>query len=132
MLEKLFSRLRLRRAVEEALEKAFEPGEVIEPLSELAEEEDRYILRVEVPGMERENLEVRLEGPYLVVEGERREERRKKRLSEILYGRIYRQYLLPPDAKREGLKARLKNGVLEVEIPRSKVETPTLKIPVEG
>lgn len=133
MLEKIwpFGKLRLRKAVEEALERAFEPGEAIEPLSELVEEEGRYLLRVEVPGMEKEHLQVRLEGPYLVVEGERREEKRKKHLAEIVYGRVFRQYLLPPDAKAEGVRARLKNGVLEVEIPREKAEAKAVQIPVE-
>ncbi len=54
MLEKLwpFGRSRFRKAVEEALEKAFqETGEVLEPLSELQEHEDHYLLRVEVPGL---------------------------------------------------------------------------------
>lgn len=128
MLEKIwsFGKLRLRKALEEALERAFGPGEAIQPLSELLEEESRYLLRVEVPGMEKEHLQVRLEGPYLVVEGERRKEKRKKHLAEIVYGRIFRQYLLPPDAKAEGIRARLNNGLLEVEIPRK-----TVQIPVE-
>ncbi len=49
--------------MEEALDKVFqETGEVLEPLSELSEHEDHYLLRVEVPGLGPENLEVRLEG----------------------------------------------------------------------
>jgi hypothetical protein len=74
MLEKIwpFGRSRFRKAVEEALEKAFqETGEALEPLSELSEHEDHYLLRVEVPGLGPENLEVRLEGDQLVIEGER-------------------------------------------------------------
>ncbi|WP_347240453.1 Hsp20/alpha crystallin family protein [Thermus sp.] len=136
MLEKLwpFGRSRFRKAVEEALEKVFqEPGGVLEPLSELEEREDHYLLRVEVPGLGPENLEVRLEGDQLVIEGEKREEKRTKHLAEIAYGRIYRAYLLPKDAKREGIEARLSRGVLEVRIPREKrPEAPPLKIPVRG
>lgn len=79
MLEKLwpFGRNRVRKAFEEALEKVFkEEGEILEPLSELSEHEDHYLLRVEVPGLGPENLEVRLEGDQLVVEGEKKEEMR--------------------------------------------------------
>ena len=86
MLEKLwpFGRSRVRKAVEEALEKAFQDvGEVLEPLSELSEHEDHYLLRVEVPGLGPENLEVRLEGDQLVIEGEKKEEKRAKHLAEI-------------------------------------------------
>lgn len=135
MLEKLwpFGRNRVRKAFEEALEKAFkETGELLEPLSELQEHEDHYLLRVEVPGLGPENLEVRLEGDQLVVEGEKREEKRTKHLSEIVYGRIYRAYLLPKDAKKEGLEARLHKGVLEVRIPREKrPPEPPVRIPVQ-
>ncbi|ALJ91766.1 Hsp20/alpha crystallin family protein [Thermus aquaticus] len=135
MLEKIwpFGRSRFRKAVEEALEKAFqETGEVLEPLSELSEHEDHYLLRVEVPGLGPENLEVRFEGDQLVIEGEKREEKRAKHLAEIVYGRIYRAYLLPKDAKKEGLEARLKRGVLEIKIPREKrPQEPPLRIPVE-
>jgi HSP20 family protein len=67
-----------------------------------------------------------------VIEGEKREEKRTKHLSEIVYGRIYRAYLLPKDAKKEGLEARLSKGVLEVRIPREKrPEEPPVRIPVQ-
>ncbi|MBW6394368.1 Hsp20/alpha crystallin family protein [Thermus sp. PS18] len=135
MLEKLwpFGRNRVRKAFEEALEKVFkEEGETLEPLSELSEHEDHYLLRVEVPGLGPENLEVRLEGDHLVVEGEKKEEKRTKHLSEIVYGRIYRSYLLPKDAKKEGIEAKLHKGVLEVRIPREKrPPEPPVRIPVQ-
>ena len=135
MLEKLwpFGRSRVRKAVEEALEKAFQDvGEVLEPLSELSEHEDHYLLRVEVPGLGPENLEVRLDGDQLVIEGEKKEEKRAKHLAEIVYGQIYRAYLLPKDAKKEGIEARLAKGVLEVRIPREKrPEEPPVRIPIQ-
>ncbi|AEV16867.1 Small heat shock protein, HSP20 [Thermus sp. CCB_US3_UF1] len=134
MLEKLwpFGRNRVRKAFEEALEKAFQEVETLEPLSELSEHEDHYLLRVEVPGLGPENLEVRLEGDQLVIEGEKREEKRTKHLAEIVYGKIYRAYLLPKDAKKEGITARLSKGVLEVRIPREeRPAEPPVRIPVQ-
>jgi thioredoxin 2 len=73
------------------------------------------------------NLEVRLEGDQLVIEGPKREEKRARHLAEIVYARIYRAYLLPKDAKKEGLEARLKRGVLRSRSPREKrpQESPT-------
>lgn len=135
MLEKLwpFGKNRVRKAFEEALEKAFkEAGELLEPLSELQEHESHYLLRIEVPGLGPEDLEVRLEGDQLVVEGQKREEKRTKHLAEIVYGRIYRAYLLPKDAKKEGIEARLSKGVLEIRIPREKrPEEPPVKVPIQ-
>ena len=55
-----------------------------------------------------------------------------KHLAEIVYGRIYRAYLLPKDAKKEGIEARLAKGVLEVRIPREKrPEEPPVRIPIQ-
>ncbi|AEB10920.1 Hsp20/alpha crystallin family protein [Marinithermus hydrothermalis] len=121
MLERFwpFKKGRFRRAIEGVLERVWSEGlESLEPKAELLEEEGRYRLRLEVPGLGKNDLKVYLEGDYLVVEGERKEERRTRRYSEIHYGRIYRAFPLPPDARREGLKARLRRGVLEVSIPR--------------
>ena len=65
-------------------------------------------------------------------EGEKKEEKRAKHLAEIVYGRIYRAYLLPKDAKKEGIEARLAKGVLEVRIPREKrPEEPPVRIPIQ-
>lgn len=103
MLEKLwpFGRSRVRKAVEEALEKAFQDvGEVLEPLSELSEHEDHYLLRVEVPGLGPENLEVRLRGTSWSLRGEAggeaRQAPRRDRLRPDLPG------LPPPQGRQEG------------------------------
>lgn len=91
------------------------------PVLDIEEEDDSYLLRAEVPGMSRDDLEVYLEGDNLVIEGERREEKkRRRRSSEIYYGRIYRSLPLPHDARPEGIRTRLRRGVLEVTIPRER------------
>jgi HSP20 family protein len=106
--------------VEEALEKAFQnPARLLEPLSELSEHEDHYLLRVEEPGLGPENLEVRLEGDQLGIEGEKRDETRAKHLAEIVDGRIYRAYLLPRDAKKEAWKPASKGRARDQD-PREK------------
>lgn len=113
----------VRRAVEEVFDRVVGGvnevlGEV-EPASELIEDEGRYVFRVEMPGLNRDQIEVFLEDDYLVVQGERKEEGRPNRYySEIRYGRVRRKIRLPSDASREGLNARLHRGVLEIEIPR--------------
>ncbi|PZA07162.1 MULTISPECIES: Hsp20/alpha crystallin family protein [unclassified Meiothermus] len=137
MLEKIwpfarFGRNKFRQALEEALEKAFE-GADFEPSSELVEEEGRYVLRTELPGLDKKDVQVYLEGPFLIIEAERKEEQRKRHLSEIYYGRIYRSIPLPADAQPEGIQARLKRGVLEVEIPRIPSPSPARRsIAIEG
>ena len=137
MLEKIwpfarFGRNKFRKALAEALEKAFE-GADFEPNTELVEEEGRYLLRTELPGLDKKDVQVYLEGPFLIIEAERKEEQRKRHLSEIYYGRIYRSIPLPADAQPEGIQARLKRGVLEVEIPRTPSPGPARRsIAIEG
>jgi HSP20 family protein len=121
-----FRQDRFREELERAFDRAWfgGPGTLTEvsemsPLLDLEEEDDTYVLRVEVPGMSRDDLEVHLEGDQLVIEGERREEnKRRRRMSEIYYGHVYRTMTLPQDADPEGIKTRLRRGVLEVTIPR--------------
>lgn len=112
-----FGRNRFRKALDEALEKAFE-GTDFEPSTEIVEEEGRYLFRMELPGLDKEDVQVYVDGPFLVVEAERKEEQRKRHLSEIYYGRISRSVSLPADADPAGIQARLRRGVLEVEVPR--------------
>ncbi|ADH62349.1 heat shock protein Hsp20 [Allomeiothermus silvanus DSM 9946] len=103
MLEKIwpfarFGRNKFRKVLDEALEKAFE-GADFEPNTELVEEEGRYLLRTELPGLDKKDVQVYLQGPFLIIEAERKEEQRKRHLSEIYYGRIYRSIPLPADAQ---------------------------------
>lgn len=137
MLERIWpfsrsGRSRFRKALDEALEKAFE-GADFEPSTELVEEKERYLLRIELPGLDKKDIQVYLEGPFLVVEAERKEEQRKRHLCEIYYGRLYRSIPLPADARPEGVQAHLRRGVLEVEIPRNPGPVPARRpVAIEG
>mgnify|MGYP000883099531 FL=1 len=83
--------------------------------------DDEIIVRLELPGMDREDLNVMAYENYLVVSGEKKRQREEKRgdyyLSQCAYGQFYRTIPLPYRAKSEGVKAKYKNGVLMVRIP---------------
>jgi HSP20 family protein len=55
------------------------------------------LLRTELPGLDKKDVRVYLEGPFLIIEVERKEEQRKRHLLEIYYGRIYHSIPLPAD-----------------------------------
>ena len=126
-----FKRNRFRQALEEALERVWREGSLdLEPTLDLEEHNDHYLLRVHVPRLGKDDLSVYLEGSTLVIEGERQEtHERKRRVSEIYYGRIYHVLTLPQDVKPEGVKTRLRRGVLEVTLPRERL--PQRRIVVE-
>lgn len=125
-------RQRLRREMERAFERFFDNPwslDEFEPALDLEDHDDHYTLRVDVPGLNKEDLSVTLEGNSLVVEGERKEEhKRRRRVSEVYYGHIYRAVTLPEDAKLDGIKTKLRRGVLEVTVPRERHEKHSIEI----
>lgn len=93
--------------------------------------DEEIIVRLEVPGMEKNDLDVFVQNNYLVVNGEKKRYRENKRanyyLSQCAYGQFYRTIPLPYEVKSEGVKAKYKNGVLMVRIPYS-VKRRTIKV----
>jgi HSP20 family protein len=136
MLERLgrflpVRRRRLRQDIERAFERFFDdPGSLV--ASELAldveDHDDHYVLKAEVPGLGEDDLEVHLEGNTLVIEGERKEEVKRRRVSEIYYGSLYRAVTLPEDAKLDEIETKLRRGVLEVTVPRERHEKRRIEI----
>ncbi len=136
MLERLgrflpVRRRRLREDIERAFERFFDdPGALVS--SELAldieDHDDHYTLKAEVPGLGEDDLEVRLEGNMLVIEGERKEEVKRRRVSEIYYGSLYRAVMLPEDARPDEIKVRLRRGVLEITVPRERREKRRIEV----
>ncbi|MGD8380289.1 MAG: Hsp20/alpha crystallin family protein [Gammaproteobacteria bacterium] len=92
------------------------------PAVDIKEEEDRFILHADVPGVKPEDIEVTMENGVLTIRGERhtesREERAGYRRVERMGGRFYRRFSLPDSADAEKITARCHDGELEVAIPK--------------
>lgn len=92
------------------------------------EDDKRLIVRVEVPGMDKDELDVEVQGDALVVRGEKRFEREdtkgRYRLLQCAYGNFRRVLPLPVAVLSDQAKATYKNGVLRVELPKVQVEHP--------
>lgn len=93
------------------------------PEVELSEQDHQLRVRVDIPGVSKDDIHVDVQDRVLVVEGERREERsevdeqRGWRRTERRYGNFYRAIPLPDGAEGEKAEARMKDGVLEITIP---------------
>ncbi len=92
------------------------------PAVDIVEEQDRFVLRADVPGVRAEDIDVNMENGVLTVSGERREESSDqangvKRI-ERLTGKFYRRFSLPEVANAEEISAKSANGILEVIIPK--------------
>lgn len=97
------------------------------PRVEAFQKGDRYIVRAELPGLRKDDVEVEFTGDALVIRGERRNERQEEREgyfhSEREYGQFYRTIPLPEGVIPESAEAKFKDGVLEIamQAPPSEV-----------
>jgi len=95
------------------------------------------VVKAELPGLQKEDVRIALEGNALVVEGERRGEQEIKEedyyRSERSFGRFYRYLPLDFEADASGIKASFRDGVLEVRIPRpASAEPKSRNIPISS
>ncbi|AKB77444.1 HSP20 type chaperone [Methanosarcina horonobensis HB-1 = JCM 15518] len=99
-------------------------SETLSPLTDVAEEDNKIIVTTDLPGIDRENVELNLRDNFLVITTEKKKEEetekegylRKERSSM----RYYREIPLPDGVTEEGATAQLKNGVLTVTLPKTK------------
>lgn len=85
---------------------------------------DDFVVRADLPGLKKENVEIRIEENVLTISGERSEEKKEERedyfRSERSYGRFFRAIPLPEGADADRCSAAFTDGVLEVTVPLPK------------
>jgi HSP20 family protein len=101
------------------------------PPVEAFERDHRLIVRVELPGMKKEEIELTFAEGLLTIEGERKLETEEKKnewyRNERAYGKFVRTVPLPEGVKVTDVKATFEGGVLEVVVPLP--ETPAAAAP---
>ncbi len=100
--------------------------ELLKPVPlEVADEKDQFIVKAEVPGFDVKDLDIHLNGSHLVIEGKHESsEEKKDREGETVYSerksqQICRMIELPAAVVAEKAQAELKNGVLELKLPKA-------------
>jgi HSP20 family protein len=92
------------------------------PAVDIREEDGRYLLTADIPGVDRKNVEITLEEGVLTVKGERNTEtdvaEEGYRRRERTYGTFMRQFTLPDTVDAGNISAAVQDGVLEIEIPK--------------
>jgi HSP20 family protein len=98
------------------------------PKIDIMDKEDALIVRAEMPGIKKEDLDISIAGDRLTVEAERefKEEQKKDEFyrHEMAYGRLYRTIRLPVEVLADEAKAELKDGILEVHLPKVEATLP--------
>jgi HSP20 family protein len=104
------------------LRRAFEPGGTWAPTMDVYEQDGSLIVKAELPGVKKEEIEITLDRGDLVIRGERKAEKEVKEESyyrmERTYGSFQRRVPIPFDVKPEQVQATYTDGVLEVRIPK--------------
>lgn len=111
------------RWVEEATSEAFVPA------MDIKERENEYVVRTDLPGIRKEDINVTLENGLLTITAERREEQEQKEEGreirrECRYGRYVRSLRLGTQIDEKGVKANYQDGVLQLTLPKAEQAKP--------
>jgi HSP20 family protein len=91
--------------------------------SEVFDDENNIVVRIEAPGMEKDNFDLEVRDGYLVIRGEKHYEREttqgQYRITECAYGKFERAIPLPEEVEANNANAIYKNGILRIELPKS-------------
>jgi HSP20 family protein len=115
--------------LQDELDRLFEtPLTAWAPALDVHEDKDNFSIRVELPGMKREDIEVTLQDGALVITGERKEEKVTEGTAvhrqERYYGKFSRALTLPTAVAGDKVKAQYKDGILTVTLPKAEEAKP--------
>jgi HSP20 family protein len=98
------------------------------PALDVHEDKDNFVVRAELPGMKREDIEVSLHDGALSISGERRTEEKYEEAevyrTERFFGKFQRTVTLPAPVAADQVKAQYKDGILTVTLPKTEEAKP--------
>src|SRR5579862_8301251 len=104
------------------------PVEGWTPALDVNEDKESYTIRVELPGMRIEDIQVQLQNDALVISGERKSETKKEdtevHRQERFYGKFSRALTFPTAVAGDKVKASYKSGILTVTVPKAEEAKP--------
>ena len=100
----------------------------------ILETRDEVILKAEIPGAAKEDIDIKIDGDVLVLKGERKFEKEVDQENyyrmECSYGHFQRVFNLPQSINKDEVKASFNQGILEIRLPKEKAKKQT-RIPVD-
>jgi HSP20 family protein len=107
------------------------------PAADIEEYADRFIMKIDIPGVDASAVEITLEQGILTVVGNRPKDRAENDLQrgriERPTGRFHRHFALPETVDSNGVQAAGKNGVLQIIIPKQpKAQAKRIKVALEA
>jgi len=98
------------------------------PAVDVAEDENEYVVKVELPGVSKDDVKITMQENILTIRGEKKEEKETKESHfqrvERSYGSFQRSFTLPTHVKNEKIEASYKDGILTVTLPKAEEAKP--------
>jgi HSP20 family protein len=105
------------------------------PSIEVFEKDGKLVVRADLPGMNKDDVRVEVRDDNIIIEGERKEEKKEDRegyfLTERIYGKFYRTIPLPEGINADSARATFHDGVLELTLDAPKNNSKSKTIPIE-
>ena len=105
------------------------------PRLDISENDKTIEVVADLPGMDKENINISLDGDLLIIKGEKKEEKEKKdkhyHTIERHKGSFYRSLRLPVDVENDKIEASFKKGVLTLTLPKSKKSKKAAQITIK-
>jgi HSP20 family protein len=125
-------REKMNRLFEEAYSARGEERDLVSsswtPSVDIYETENQLVLTAEVPGIEDNNIEIKIEDNTLTLKGDRKFEKETEEENyhriERAYGSFYRSFSLPPHIDQDKIAAEHENGVLKITMPKKHESKP--------
>jgi len=98
------------------------------PAVDIAEHDDQYVVKMELPGVSKEEVKITLESNILTIRGEKKQEKETKKENyhrvERSYGSFQRSFTLPTTVKNDKIDASFKDGILNINLPKAEEAKP--------
>lgn len=108
-------------------ESATDKAGLWQPHVDIKEEESRYVIFADIPGVNSKDIKISVEQNTLAIQGDKKSEKEENDNGyyriERISGQFYRQFVLPKNADTNDINAKCTDGVLEVSIPKTEVSS---------
>lgn len=101
--------------------------------TDIKEKKDKYLLDIDLPGFDKDNISISLENGYLNIKAkvnkeENKDDDEKFVRRERYYGECSRSFYVGDQIKEEDIHAEFKNGILKIELPKKQIEDKSKKV----
>jgi HSP20 family protein len=98
------------------------------PAVDIAEHDDGYVVKMEIPGVDKNDVKITMQDNTLTVRGEKKQERESRGSNyhrvERSFGAFQRSFTLSSSVKPEKIDASFKDGILNIELPKAEESKP--------